>query len=181
MMYSREYNITFPPLNVPLMLFQFVRQLTLPCKTTSHLISQRSCFLTTVYLVEIYASVRKLQQILGFSFQFPLEKRTSTRSLSFPEAQLLALIVVATKLMFPFSKTKGFPISATEPAAQVLDWNVWTAAQKHYEKKSKDKGRLAKGQEVMVNDGHVFHLTGQQMDDYLDWYENTWIDKNRGK
>lgn len=131
--------------------------------------------------MEVYPSVRKLQQILGFSFQFTLEKRTSTRSLSFPEAQLLALIVVATKLMFPFTKTKGFPVSATEPAAQVLDWNVWNAAQKHFEKKSKENGRLAKGKEVTINDGHVFHLTGQQMDDYLDWYEKTWIDKNRGK
>jgi RNA polymerase I-specific transcription initiation factor RRN7 len=31
-MYSREYNVVFPPLNMPLMLFQFVRQLALPCK-----------------------------------------------------------------------------------------------------------------------------------------------------
>lgn len=31
-MYSREYNVVFPPLNMPLMLFQFIRQLALPCK-----------------------------------------------------------------------------------------------------------------------------------------------------
>lgn len=31
-MYSREYNVVFPPLNMPLMLFQFIRQLALPCE-----------------------------------------------------------------------------------------------------------------------------------------------------
>ncbi|KAH8700456.1 putative RNA polymerase I-specific transcription initiation factor Rrn7 [Talaromyces proteolyticus] len=158
-MYSRECSITFPPLNVPLMLFQFVRQLALP--------------------LEVYSYVRRLQKLLNYTFQFPLDKKYSTQALSYPEAQILALIVVSTKLLFPFSKTKGYPSSAAEPTAQILDWDVWSSAQRHFEKKSQPKERLAKGQEVTVNDGHVFHFTDQQLDDYLDWYEDTWIDKNR--
>ncbi|OKL59360.1 hypothetical protein UA08_05400 [Talaromyces atroroseus] len=158
-MYTREHDVTFPPLNMPLMLYQFVRQLGVP--------------------LEVYSFVKKLQLFLNFSFKFSSDKRRALRAQAFPEAQLLALIIIATKLIFPFSETKGYPISATEPAAQIVDWNLWADAQKHFKDKTTAEGRLGKGQEVTVNEGNVFHMTGQQLDDYLDWYQDTWLDQNK--
>ncbi|EED16731.1 RNA polymerase I specific transcription initiation factor Rrn7, putative [Talaromyces stipitatus ATCC 10500] len=158
-MYKREYNIVFPPLNMPLMLFQFIRKLALP--------------------LEVYTVVRRLQQLLQFRFTFSSGKKWTLKAENYPEAQLLGLIIVATKLIFPFSKTKGFPTVLTEPAAQLIDWNLWAAAQKKFESLDKVPGRLAKGDEINVNEGNVFHMTENQLDDYLDWYQNTWLDQKK--
>ncbi|KAF3399262.1 RNA polymerase I-specific transcription initiation factor rrn7 [Talaromyces pinophilus] len=158
-MYSREYNVVFPPLNIPLMLFQFIRQLALP--------------------LEIYPIVRRLQQLFKFRFKFSSKKKWTVKADNYPEAQLLSLIVVATKLIFPFSNAKGFPSVPTEPAAQLIDWNLWRAAQKEFESLDKIPGRLPKGQEINVNEGNVFHMTEGQLDDYLDWYQDTWLDQKK--
>ncbi|KUL88545.1 hypothetical protein ZTR_05370 [Talaromyces verruculosus] len=158
-MYSREYNVVFPPLNMPLMLFQFIRQLALP--------------------LEIYPIVRRLQQLFKFRFKFSSKKKWTLKAENYPEAQLLGLIVVATKLIFPFSNAKGFPSVPTEPAAQLIDWNLWRAAQKEFESLDKIPGRLPKGQEINVNEGNVFHMTEGQLDDYLDWYQDTWLDQKQ--
>uniref|UniRef100_A0A093UUM4 RNA polymerase I-specific transcription initiation factor rrn7 n=1 Tax=Talaromyces marneffei PM1 TaxID=1077442 RepID=A0A093UUM4_TALMA len=158
-MYSREYNVVFPPVNMPLMLFQFIRQLALP--------------------LEIYTVVRRLHQIFKFRFKFSSKKKWTLKAENYPEAQLLGLIVVATKLIFPFSNAKGFPSAATEPAAQLIDWNLWRATQKQFESLDKIRGRLSKGQEINVNEGNVFHMTENQLDDYLDWYQDTWLDQKK--
>lgn len=131
--------------------------------------------------VEIYSLVKKLQLFLNFSFKFSSKTRRALRAQGYPEAKLLALIVIATKLAFPFSKKKGNPISATEPAAQIVDWDLWVQTQKHAEQKTTLQGRLPKGQAVTVNEGNVFHMSSQEMDDYMNWYQDTWLDQNKSQ
>lgn len=121
-------------------------------------------------------AVNRLQRLVGFTYSFPLSPRRSLKHLALPEAQLLALIVVATKLLFPFDELKRYPTSASEPAAQVLDWKLWAHTQKQFDKKPSAGGRLPKGNEILVNDNDVFKMTTQQLDDYMDWYENSWLD-----
>ena len=130
--------------------------------------------------MEIYPIVGKLQQIFKFRFKFTSKKKWALKAENFPEAQLLCLIVVATKLMFPFSNAQGHPSAPTEPAAQLVDWNLWRAAQKEFESLDKISGRLSRGQEINVNEGNVLHMTDAQLDDYLDWYQDTWLDQNKG-
>jgi RNA polymerase I-specific transcription initiation factor RRN7 len=182
-MYTREHDVTFPPVNMPLMLYQFVRRLGLPCKNR-FLNIRRLSFLelfADIHTVEVYSFVKRLQLFLKFSFKFSSDKRRALRAQGFPEAQLLALIIISTKLIFPFSDTRGYPITATEPAAQIVDWDLWADAQNHFKERTTLEGRLAKGQEVTVNEGNVFHMTGQQLDDYLDWYQDTWLDQNKSQ
>lgn len=131
--------------------------------------------------MEIYPIVRRLQQLFKFRFKFSSKKKWTLKAENYPEAQLLGLIVVATKLIFPFSNAKGFPSVPTEPAAQLIDWNLWRAAQKQFESLDKIPGRLPKGQEINVNEGNVFHMTEGQLDDYLDWYQDTWLDQKKGE
>lgn len=131
--------------------------------------------------MEIYPIVRRLQQLFKFRFKFSSKKKWTLKAENYPEAQLLGLIVVATKLIFPFSNAKGFPSVPTEPAAQLIDWNLWRAAQKEFESLDKVPGRLPKGQEINVNEGNVFHMTEGQLDDYLDWYQDTWLDQKKGE
>lgn len=126
--------------------------------------------------MEIYVAVNRLQRLVGFTYSFPLSDRRSLRYLALPEAQLVALIVVATKLLFPFDELKRYPTSALEPAAQVLDWKLWAHTQKQFDNKEFAVGRLPRGKEILVNEKDVFKMTTQQLDDYLDWYENSWLD-----
>ncbi|KAL1970682.1 hypothetical protein VTN77DRAFT_4326 [Rasamsonia byssochlamydoides] len=154
--YNRDFGVSFPPLNAPLMLFEYIRQLALP--------------------LEIYVAVNRLQRLVGFTYSFPLSLRRSLRHLALPEAQLLALIVVATKLLFPFDELKRYPTSSLEPAAQVIDWKLWAHTQKLFDSKASSGGRLPRGKEILVNESDVFKMTAQQLDDYLDWYENSWLD-----
>jgi RNA polymerase I-specific transcription initiation factor RRN7 len=122
--------------------------------------------------------VKKLQTLVGFTYHFSLSPR-NLRRLVLPEAQILSLIVVATKLIFPFDDQKRYPTSAAEPAAQALDWSLWARAQKDYEEIFSSDGRLGKGKPILVSESDVFSMTDQQVDDYLDWYESSWLDKTR--
>lgn len=131
--------------------------------------------------MEIYPIVRRLHQVFRFSFKFSSKKKWALKAENYPEAQLVALIVVATKLIFPFSNAKGFPSVPTEPAAQLIDWNLWKAAQEQFETLDSLPGRLLKGQEIKINEGNVFHMTEGQLDDYLDWYQDTWLDQKKGE
>ena len=40
---------------------------------------------------------------------------------------------------------------------------------------------LKRGEEIKVTDADVMKMSGKQMDDYLDWYQRTWIDDRNPK
>lgn len=69
---------------------------------------------------------RKLASILGYQFQFPIERLSNTR-LDYPEIRLMALLVVATKLSFPFSEDTSIsqPTSFDVLEMPKLDWERW--------------------------------------------------------
>jgi RNA polymerase I-specific transcription initiation factor RRN7 len=35
---------------------------------------------------------------------------------------------------------------------------------------------LKRGEEIRITDSDVMNMSGKQMDDYLDWYQQTWVD-----
>lgn len=37
-------------------------------------------------------------------------------------------------------------------------------------------GGLGRGDEIRVKDSDVFQLTAKQVDEYMDWYEKSWLD-----
>ncbi|RJE17793.1 transcription initiation factor RRN7 [Aspergillus sclerotialis] len=156
--YHRKFNMMFPPLNWPLILFQYIKRLALP--------------------VEIYPAVKNLKQLVDFDFNFPtkMRKRQLNRS---PETQLVTLVVIATKLFFPFDDIRRHPESASEPATQVIDWTVWEQAQRHFENREAAAGHLEKGKEILTSENDVFGMTTTQMDEYMDWYENSWLISSR--
>jgi RNA polymerase I-specific transcription initiation factor RRN7 len=134
----------------------------------------------TYYLVEIYSTVKRLQDLLGFTFEFPTSVVGSSRPLHIPEVQLITLIVISTKLLFPFDNFKRYPASAKEPTTQVIDWKLWAQAQRNFDNRETAKGKIGKGNEILVNERDVFNMTPSQLDEYMDWYENSWLDKSKG-
>lgn len=92
---------------------------------------------------------------------------------------MIAVVVVCTKLFFPFDNVKRYPTSAREPAAQVIDWKLWGQAQRQFDNRETAGGRIGKGNEVLVNETDVFNMTLSQLDEYMDWYENSWLDSSK--
>lgn len=43
-------------------------------------------------------------------------------------------------------------------------------------KKAKAKGGLVKGKEIRVTEDEVFRMNGGELDDYMDWYQRTFVD-----
>jgi len=61
--------------------------------------------------------------------------------------------------------------SIVDPTALQLDWAVW----KDKMVEAKPKG-LKKGTEIMVTEEEVLYMSGKELDDYLDWFQQIWID-----
>lgn len=69
---------------------------------------------------------RKLASTLGCQFQFPIERLSNTR-LDYPEIRLIALLIVATKLSFPFSEDTSISQPSNFDSFEMprLDWESW--------------------------------------------------------
>jgi RNA polymerase I-specific transcription initiation factor RRN7 len=159
-LYTKEFGMTIPAINSPHLLFQYIRQLALP--------------------LEIYPAVKKMSNILNFNFTFTLssDSRVRRNATSHPEAQLMALVVFATKLGYPFTSgvAKSHPRSLNEPTALRYDWERWVELCKQ-DSSLAERGSelpLQKGQESSITDADIFKMSNEQLDQYMDWYQQTY-------
>ncbi|KAL8753431.1 MAG: hypothetical protein Q9199_005050 [Rusavskia elegans] len=152
--------MAFPVLNHPLVLFKHVRILALP--------------------LDVFPAVRRIAKLLDIDFAFP-KARPRQRMSSMPEVALVALVVIAVKLYYPFDAIDRHPSSATDPGVLVLDWDQWCKAQKEYDSRETAGGQLGRGNEIRVEEKDIFNLSNDQMDEYLDWFEKTWVDEERAR
>jgi hypothetical protein len=88
----------------------------------------------------------------------------------------MSLIVIATKLSHPFDDIERAPQSEVDPTTVKVDWEKWRETMTE----TPTKG-LKRGEEIKITDGDVMKMSGKQMDDYLDWYQQTWIDDRNPK
>jgi RNA polymerase I-specific transcription initiation factor RRN7 len=159
-LYTKEFGMTIPAINGPHLLFQYIKQLALP--------------------PEIYPAVKKMSSILNFNFTFALasDSRIRRNATSHPEVQLMALVVFATKLGYPFDSdvVKRHPRSLGEPAALRYDWKKWMELRKQGSSLAErgSKLPLQKGQESNITDADVFQMSDEQLDQYMDWYQRTY-------
>lgn len=98
----------------------------------------------------------------------------------------MALVTIAVKLYHPFDNKDRYAYSLTDPGVMTIDWDVWCKEQKEFDGRETSGGRIGRGNEMKIGEQQVLDMTGDQMDEYLDWYERTWTkernqeDKNRG-
>ena len=145
-----EFGMIVPALNVPLVLYRWVKDLALP--------------------IEVFAATQRLARALTMDIAFVFSGRASTSVvLRYPEAQLMALVLVATKLMFPFDDRERCPRSATDLSAFRLDWGVWTELQNS----NHDSGQshLTFEQAFVFNESDVLEAADDKLDAYLHWCE----------
>ena len=88
----------------------------------------------------------------------------------------MSLIVIATKLSLPFDDVDRVPQSEIDPTTVKVDWVKW----RKITAEAPSKG-LRRGEAIKVIDADVMKMSGNQMDDYLDWYHRTWLDDRSPK
>ena len=166
--FNTSFGMIMPSINQNLFLLNHVRRLALP--------------------LEVYTTVRRLNTITKYDFAYPdlTKSQETTRRLptTYPESQLMSLVVVATKLLFPFDSDtlKRYSKDPNDPTTLRMDWSAWLHAKSAFDKANEaaaDPNRLKPGSEIHVKDTDILDMTDQQLDQYMDWYQLTWI-KNSG-
>ena len=159
--YMQEFGITFPPLNVDPLLYRQIKDLALP--------------------LEAFPATMALGRLLGCTFTFSSlsGKKNQLLVVTYPEAQLISLLCVSVKLLFPFDSaiTRCYPHTLTEPAMHVVDWDAWLTNQRSVTEK--DPGSVTKASRsarplLYTTDADVFGMTTEQLDKYMDWYQEAW-------
>jgi RNA polymerase I-specific transcription initiation factor RRN7 len=122
-----------------------------------------------------------LQELLGITFQYPTTTSFDGRKTAqlLPDLQLMVLIIISTKLLFPFDGLKRYPTTVKEPAAQVMDWALWELAQKDFDHDQPFGGSIGKKTAIQITDQDVLNMTSAQLDAYMDWYESSWLDTSK--
>ena len=160
LLYRHHFATQFAPLNSPLISFKYVRDLALP--------------------LNVFHATREIAELVGIEFSFPgLKGRQRISYL--PEVALLCLIVIAVKLYHPFDPHPRFAVSSEDPASLAMDWEAWFKARQDHGTRLTKEGRLPRGSEINMTEDDVPAMTGEQMDDYLDWFERTWVDDTRAE
>ena len=167
--------MSFPSLNTPLLSFRYMRDLALPCTSLSNvLIALQVGGRLIRIIVAIYPAVLRLATLLHYTFDYRLSPAKHVKA-EYPEVRLMSLLIVAVKLSQALDDEERSPRTAGEAAALTIDWNTWERAMSNGELPNIAKGLLHKGKEADVTEPDVSHMDGQQLDQYMDWFEKTWI------
>ena len=124
--------------------------------------------------------MRRIAELLKLKFSFPVAGSPQHRS-DFPELQIMALLVIAVKLYYPFDTIERHPKALGELGVLAIDWNSWMESQKRYDERATAGGKIGRGNEIKVSEEDVWKMSEDQMDEYLDWFEKTWVDEDRAR
>lgn len=130
----------------------------------------------------MYETVKTLQSLVGFQFEYPTKVESNRRreSLNLPEVQLVTLVVISTKLLFPFDGMDRYAATVKEPATLAMDWHRWVQAQRAFNYHHHAGGKIGKDMLIQITDHDVVEMNNNELDEYMDWYENSWLDTYRG-
>lgn len=155
--FEKDHGIQWPALNVPILLFRFLKELALP--------------------IELYDFTLRLGDLLGHDFALHAEntKRLGIRHL--PEAQLSGCLIVCTKLLYPFDDERRYPKAGSEPTSIRLNWQEWCRQMEAAETRRRGDSNHFTTKELMeLREEDVFSMLSNQLDQYLDFYADTFLD-----
>lgn len=117
----------------------------------------------------------KLVSLLRLNFSF---SGTAPAPIKNPDMLLIASLVLAVKLLYPLHGEKQYSISTYHRPSLGglrLDWKRWAEVyerQKHQTEPRRDFEKSTSAE--------VYDMTGEDMDRYLDWYQETQITAEQG-
>lgn len=150
-----------PPLpNHPLVLYRWVQELALP--------------------IEVFVAAQRLGSSLQLDYSYSLDAKIGTnQSLRYAELRLMALVIITTKLLFPFDTVRRYPKSANDLSVLKIDWDSWIDIQSEGKDHSNEKEslRTADGKLTFVDafnmtEAEGIKLGSDSLDQYLDWCED---------
>ena len=149
---NKDFGMAIPSLNVPLILYRWIKDLALP--------------------LEIYAGTQRLAKILKVDVGAFLATETAANVvLRYSEARLMAVLVVATKLLFPLDKISRRCQQATDLSALTFDWDAWVELHQAKDRKADHKPLTFK-RAFEFSEADCLEAADHTLDAYLDWYEN---------
>ncbi|KAI6803900.1 hypothetical protein KC332_g14677 [Hortaea werneckii] len=153
-MFGAEFGMAMQPINSTLVLYRWVRELALP--------------------IEIYAATQRLAHTLELDFSFTPRSKTKRNEtvLQYPEVRFMAVVVVATKLLFPFDEIKRYPGSASDLSALSLKWSAWVNLHSKKQEGSKPSETLSYAQSMSFSQMDAAQAAGERLDEYMDWFEH---------
>lgn len=155
--FTNDHKIVWPPLNHRLLLFRYLKELALP--------------------LEVYDITLRLSKLLGHDLVLRQDgnKRLGVRHL--PEAQLAGCLVVCVRLLYPFDGEKRHPRSAAEPTAAVMNWTHWHEQFQNAKAEPEDgNDRFTVEKLTRLEEKDAFEMAPDQLDQYLDFYAETFLD-----
>lgn len=142
---SEQYGMHCPPINSTLLLYRWLKILALP--------------------IEIFAAVRRISRMLEIKFDHNHTARSNLARM--PELLLMALVVVAVKLLFPLDGIDRYSASTNDLSALSMDWDAWTAAADN----TNDADHLNYQDALTATETSCLALGSDGLDQYLDWYQ----------
>lgn len=155
--FNKDHGMSWPALNVPVLLFRYLKELALP--------------------LELYDATIRLGEILDYDFatHYDGNKRLGVRHL--PEAQLIGCLIVCVKLLYPFDNERRYPTSAWEPTATVVNWKEWCKQMELAKTRQRGSAERFTIEELMkLTEQEVFSMSSNQVDQYLGYYAETFLD-----
>jgi RNA polymerase I-specific transcription initiation factor RRN7 len=163
--FNISFGLVMPPINQSLMLLDYVRKLAVP--------------------LEVHTVARRLNTITNFDFSYPDSTATTEKTrrsvTAFPEIQLMSLVIIATKFLFPFDSdlVERYPTDPNDPTILRMNWKSWLIAKKAYDSATnaslQTNRALKPGSEIKSTDHDILEMADDQLDAYMDWYQRTWI------
>jgi RNA polymerase I-specific transcription initiation factor RRN7 len=125
--------------------------------------------------VEVYVYAEKLVSLLRLDFSFPTK---ASVPLNNPEMLLVASIVLATRLLYPFDREEslsGMRDHRAGPGRLRIDWANWAWAFENKKPERHDRRDFE-----MMTSADVYDMAGEDMDKYMDWYQESKITPREG-
>ncbi|KAI8941544.1 hypothetical protein NX059_002761 [Plenodomus lindquistii] len=155
--FSKDHNIMWPSLNVPLLLFRYLREMALP--------------------LELYTATTRLGELLGYDFAWHQNEKKRTGIRQLPEAQLIGCLLVCVKLLYPLDGQQRFPQSSSDPTATNLNWDEWCTQITAANTAEPDEEKVLTTEQLMnLQENDIFDMLPEQLDQYLDFYADTFLD-----
>ncbi|KEQ97929.1 hypothetical protein AUEXF2481DRAFT_37494 [Aureobasidium subglaciale EXF-2481] len=157
--FDRAFGMNIPPINHILVLYRWIRNLALP--------------------LEAYSATLRLAKLLDITFVYDVQVKRAMRYrvIQYAEARLMAVLVIATKLLFPLDNVKRYPKNTTELSALNMDWSTWSKARVDYNDTIKSSTPLGYQEAMQVQEKDVLDMSEEKLDEYMDWYGSVFAEE----
>ncbi|ODQ52232.1 hypothetical protein SAICODRAFT_131829 [Saitoella complicata NRRL Y-17804] len=145
-LFECSFGLRFPAINLPPILLSYVRDLLLP--------------------LEIYTAARKLASLLALDMHVVATQRDKSK---IPHHNIMALVLVATKLCFGLDDLSRSPSADDEPAAYQPDWILW---QRNINARNEDV--QSHDIQTKINEVDVLGMGETEIDHYIEWCAQNW-------